>query len=82
MRIKGLFWILSFLLVATLATLSYYVFRSLDFYLFLMVELLVLFTAIYLWFFYRRIVKPLQIIGDGMELLKEQDFSSRLRGEV
>ncbi|GHT32921.1 sensor histidine kinase [Bacteroidia bacterium] len=79
MRIKGLFWILSFLLVATLATLSYYVFRSLDFYLFLMVELLVLFTAIYLWFFYRRIVKPLQIIGDGMELLKEQDFSSRLR---
>jgi nitrogen fixation/metabolism regulation signal transduction histidine kinase len=79
MRIKGFFWILSFLLVAALATLSYYVFRSLDFHLFLVVELLVLFTAIYLWFFYRRIVKPLQIIGDGMELLKEQDFSSRLR---
>ena len=29
-------------------------------------------------FFYRRIIKPLDIIGNGMELLKEQDFSSRL----
>mgnify|MGYP000202363752 CR=1 FL=1 len=28
--------------------------------------------------FYRRIIKPLHIIGNGMELLKEQDFSSRL----
>jgi nitrogen fixation/metabolism regulation signal transduction histidine kinase len=47
--------------------------------MFLTTEGLVFLTAIYLFIFYRRIIKPLQIIGDGMELLKEQDFSSRLR---
>jgi nitrogen fixation/metabolism regulation signal transduction histidine kinase len=36
-------------------------------------------TAIYLIGFYLRIIKPLHIIGNGMDLLKEQDFSSRLR---
>jgi len=79
MRIKGFFVLLSVLLVLTLALLSYYVFRSANFNLFAGVESLVVLTAIYLWFFYRRIIKPLHIIGDGMELLKEQDFSSRLR---
>lgn len=43
-----------------------------------MVEGLVLVTIFYLILFYRRIIKPLNIIGNGMELLKEQDFSSRL----
>lgn len=41
-------------------------------------EGLVLFVLIYLVFFYRKIVKPLNTIGSGMELLREQDFSSRL----
>ena len=48
-------------------------------YLFLTIETLIIITAIYLYIFYIRIVKPFQIIGDGMDLLKEQDFSSRLR---
>ena len=29
--------------------------------------------------FYRRTVRPMRIISDGMQLLREQDFSSRLR---
>nr|WP_218976238.1 ATP-binding protein [Bacteroides caecimuris] len=41
-------------------------------------EGLILFIFIYLIFFYRKIVKPLNTIGSGMELLREQDFSSRL----
>lgn len=41
-------------------------------------EGLVLFILCYLPFFYRKIVKPLNSIGSGMELLCEQDFSSRL----
>ena len=41
-------------------------------------EGLVLFILCYLPFFYRKIVKPLNSIGSGMELLREQDFSSRL----
>lgn len=36
------------------------------------------FILCYLPFFYRKIVKPLNSIGSGMELLREQDFSSRL----
>ena len=59
--------------------MSYFVFYSSSFYVFLYIEILVFITAIYLFVFYHRIIKPLQIIGDGMELLKEQDFSSRLR---
>ena len=39
---------------------------------------MVLFILCYLPFFYRKIVKPLNSIGSGMELLREQDFSSRL----
>lgn len=33
---------------------------------------------LYLILFYRKIVKPMNTIGSGMELLREQDFSSRL----
>ncbi len=46
--------------------------------LFFLVEGMLLLTVIYLIIFYRRIVMPLYIIGNGMELLREQDFSSRL----
>ncbi|MEG1748733.1 MAG: ATP-binding protein [Tannerellaceae bacterium] len=78
MRLKGLFWILTALLLTIMTILTYYVFRDSSFFLFLCVELLLAVTAVYLLMFYRRIVKPLHIIGNGMELLKEQDFSSRL----
>lgn len=33
---------------------------------------------VYLVFFYGKLVKPMNTIGNGMELLREQDFSSRL----
>ncbi len=79
MRLKGLFWILTVLLLIILSILTYHVFYNSSLYLFIALEVLVLLTAIYLIIFYRSIIKPLQIIGDGMELLKEQDFSSRLR---
>ncbi|GHU64157.1 sensor histidine kinase [Bacteroidia bacterium] len=80
MKLKGLFWILSVLLIGILSALAYKVFyANSSFYLFVIIEALIVFTAIYLVVFYLRIIKPLQIIGNGMELLKEQDFSSRLR---
>lgn len=41
-------------------------------------EGLVLFILIYLAFFYRKLIKPLNTIESGMDLLREQDFSSRL----
>mgnify|MGYP000846334112 FL=1 len=41
-------------------------------------EVLIVFLLVYLILFYRKIIKPLDTIGSGMELLREQDFSSRL----
>lgn len=41
-------------------------------------EGVILFILIYLVVFYKKIVKPMNTIGSGMELLREQDFSSRL----
>jgi nitrogen fixation/metabolism regulation signal transduction histidine kinase len=79
MKISILFRILSFILVAALAVIAFFVFRTSNLYLLLGIEALTVFTIVYLLFFHRRIIKPLQIIGDGMDLLKEQDFSSRLR---
>lgn len=78
MRLKGLFWILTALLLLTLAVIAYYVFHSTSVRMFFLVEGLVAVTVVYLFIFYRRIIQPLHIIGNGMELLKEQDFSSRL----
>jgi nitrogen fixation/metabolism regulation signal transduction histidine kinase len=79
MRLKGMFRILTLLLLVILAVMAYYVFYASSFYVFIGVEGVIMITAAYLFVFYRRIIKPLQIIGGGMELLKEQDFSSRLR---
>ena len=77
MRIKGLFWILTGLLLTILAVITYHVFYNYSSFMFFVVEGVVLVTILYLFLFYRRIIKPLDIIGNGMELLKEQDFSSR-----
>ena len=78
MKIKGMFTILTVSLLAILAVLSYFVFYTVSIGLFFAVEGTIVLILVYLFLFYRRIVKPLHAIGNGMELLKEQDFSSRL----
>ena len=77
MRIKGFFGILVFLLLVLGGGLLFLSSR-LNMISFYIGEGLVLFILCYLPFFYRKIVKPLNSIGSGMELLREQDFSSRL----
>ena len=47
-------------------------------YLLVTAEVLVLSSLVYLLYFYRKVVKPLNNIANGMDLLREQDFSSRL----
>ncbi|WP_080903488.1 PAS domain-containing sensor histidine kinase [Parabacteroides sp. Marseille-P3160] len=79
MRLRGWFWIWTILLLSILAAFSYYVFRGSSLLLFLGMEGVILLALVYLIFFYHRIIKPIYLIGSGMELLKEQDFSSRLR---
>ncbi|MCE8951906.1 sensor histidine kinase [Bacteroides thetaiotaomicron] len=77
MRIKGFFGILVFLLLVLGGGLLFLSSR-LNLIYFYIGEGLVLFILCYLPFFYRKIVKPLNSIGSGMELLREQDLSSRL----
>lgn len=77
MRMKVIFGIFASLLVLILGLLIYQMASS-GSVLFYVTEVLVLFAFILLWLFYRKVIKPLQIIGNGMELLREQDFSSRL----
>ena len=45
---------------------------------FYLVEGIVTFSLFYLIYFYRKVVKPLNSIAGGMDLLQAQDFSSRL----
>ena len=77
MRLKGFFIILVVLLLGIGGIIVYYVGWIVPAYLYI-AEGLILFLLFYLILFYRKIVKPLNIIGNGMELLREQDFSSRL----
>lgn len=46
---------------------------------FYLVEGIITLSLIYLVYFYRKVVKPLDSIANGMDLLREQDFSSRLK---
>ncbi len=77
MRVKGLFIILAVLLLGIMGFMAYIGTRS-SLWMFYTIEILIIITVFYLIFFYRKIVKPLQTIGNGMDLLREQDFSSRL----
>lgn len=77
MRIKGFFAIFIILLLI-LSGLMLYLSSQMENIYFYIGEGLILFLLLYLMFFYRKIVKPLNTIGTGMELLREQDFSSRL----
>ncbi len=77
MRLKGLFWVFALLLLTVLGFLTYKVAYDTP-WMFYLLEGLIGVTVCFLVVFYRRIVRPLHTIGSGMELLREQDFSSRL----
>ncbi len=78
MRLKHLFYILALLQLALLALLFYSAAQSQD-TLFYIGEGLVVVVLMFLVFFYYKVLKPLDVIGNGMDLLNEQDFSSRLK---
>ena len=78
MRLKHLFYILAALQLALLALLFYSAAQSQDI-LFYLGEGLVVLVLLFLVFFYYKVLKPLDSIGNGMDLLNEQDFSSRLK---
>lgn len=79
MRIKSFFIILALILLALSGALAYWATHLPDSRLpYYIMEGTIAFILIYLIVFYNKIVKPMHTIGNGMELLREQDFCSRL----
>ncbi|NDW12427.1 PAS domain-containing sensor histidine kinase [Bacteroides sp. 214] len=77
MRIRGLYIIFATLLFVILGLLGYAGAKSTP-WLFYTIEGMIILVFVYLIVFYNKIIKPLRTIGNGMELLNAQDFSSRL----
>lgn len=77
MKLKFLFFFLALLLTAVWTILLVLTLKERG-ALFYIGEGVITFSLVFLVYFYRKVVKPLDIIGNGMELLREQDFSSRL----
>ena len=77
MRIKFYFSILVFFLLGLGGTLLYLAGGMQAMHLYI-AEGIILLILVFMLIFYRKIVKPMNTIGSGMELLREQDFSSRL----
>ena len=76
MRIKFYFSILVLFLLGLGGALLYLV-KGMQILHLYIVEGIIACILVFLVVFYRKIVKPMNIIGSGMELLREQDFSSR-----
>lgn len=78
MKSRVLFFVLVIVVLACLCICGFsYYNRSRE--LFFILEGLTLFCAVIFVILYRKLIKPYQLLTDSMELIKEQDFSTRLR---
>ena len=77
MKLKSLFFILAFLLTAVWCILLFIATQE-NGWRFYLIEGIITISLIYLFYFYRKVIKPLNSIAGGMDLLRAQDFSSRL----
>ena len=78
MKLKYLFLILAMLLVVAWGLMFLILPVKEVGWKFYLVEGIITVSLVYLVYFYRKVVKPLDTIANGMDLLREQDFSSRL----
>ena len=77
MKLKSFFFILAFLLAVVWAVLLFIATKE-NGWRFYLIEGLITLGLVYLVYFYRKVIKPLNSIAGGMDLLRAQDFSSRL----
>ena len=77
MKLKLRFWTSSITLYLVLAAMLFYGYRNSHIML-LVAEVFALLLLLSIIYFYQTIIKPVNKIASGTELLKEQDFSSRL----
>ena len=73
-----LFWLLFTLVFGLLIALGFLYVKS-DLKMFLFIEGITILALILFLLFYNMLLKPFRTIINGMDLLKQQDFSSRLR---
>ena len=78
MKLKYLFGIFVLLLL-TVAVLLLIMSSGRGGILLFVTEGIILFLLLFLTYFYKKVVRPLDSIANGMDLLREQDFSSRLK---
>ena len=77
MKLRLLFSLWALFLVALAALLALF-FGDVRSVKFLVAEGCMLLLLLFLAYFYQKVLKPMRTIGNGMDLLREQDFSSRL----
>ena len=77
MKLKSFFLILALLLGVVWITLLFMVTQE-NGWKFYLTEGIITISLFYLIYFYRKVIKPLNTIANGMDLLQAQDFSSRL----
>lgn len=75
MKLRGYFYILTLLLLAIFGFVFYENLQALSWKT-AVVTVLMIATLVYLILFYQKVVHPMQSISNGMDLLREQDFSS------
>ena len=78
MKLRGYFYILTVLLLTIFGFVFYERLHILSWKT-VVIVVLMLITLAFLILFYQKVVRPMQSISSGMDLLREQDFSSRLR---
>ena len=77
MKLKSFFLLFAFLLSVVWIALMFIASQESG-WVFYLIEGIITFSLVYLIYFYRKAVKPLNSIAGGMDLLRAQDFSSRL----
>lgn len=77
MKLKTLFFLLAVLLILAWSIILFFTLKEKGALLYVG-ETVITLSLIVLVYFYSKVVKPLDSIANGMDLLREQDFSSRL----
>ena len=77
MKLKSFFYLLVLLLIVVWIILLFIATQE-NGWRFYLIEGIVTFSLVYLVYFYKKVIKPLNSIAGGMDLLQAQDFSSRL----
>ena len=77
MKLKSFFFLLAFLLLVVWTILLFIATQE-NGWRFYLIEGIITFSLVYLVYFYKKVIKHLNSIAGGMDLLQAQDFSSRL----